>query len=589
MSVVTTLKYRNHTAEQFVESLTEGLQTFGANTVTANANSTVLTVSGNVFSSIRSGDILIVNSLPDEARAITNVSANGTQLTINAAMSVVLTAQSFKTRNAIAAYDSYYLFVGRSTPWPNGDSANNITSPIDSENSQYDYLDDVLTLRRITSDDLVFVVPKYDWSANSKYAMYDHRSNISAVLANTEFPFYVRTSGNEVFKCLYNGRVNALSGAANSTSEPTITGVSSPSDLITTSAETSSGADDSYYVWKYLYSISSEDANKFVTGNYMPVRSPIDTIDAVTGDVENTSTASYLTFNDARSTGNGAIYRIVVDAPGSGYDAASPPTVVIDGDGSGAIAAVDIAGGVIRDIHMVAYGENYSFATVLIGNGSSATATAIISPRNSFVNTSGRFYVSNHGIDNKDELYSKHVMLYVEFEGTANGYITTANEYRRIGILKNPVLSSGQVAAANLYDMTTTLTITTGDNFNKDEIVWQSSTGAYGVVVEQTAGTLKLVHVSRTAFSNTVADTTIIGVGNGNTDAVLAATGDIVPSSLPESFDDIVAPSSATATVSAVASPTIVPRTGEILYLNHISPVYRSNTQTEAIRTVLTF
>jgi len=585
-SVVTTLKYRSHNAKQFVESLTEGFRTYGTNTISASANSTVLSISGNVFSTMRVGDILLVNN---ESRLITNIASNGTSVTINSTFSTAISDALFKTREPLASFDTYYFLIGRSTPWPLGDST--ISTPVDSEESTNDYLDDALAIRRITEEDLIFVVPKVDWTANSKYSMFDHRTNIARLVGNTSYPFYVRNSTNDVFKCLYNGRTTSNDATiANSTAEPSISGVASPSDIITSAA-----GPNRYYLWKYLYTISSEDEEKFVTGNYMPVRDASDTLDASTGDVFNDSSARYITFNTARTTGNGGIYQIVVDTAGTGYSSAAPPSVVIDGDGTAAVATVEISGGSIIDIHMVSYGENYSFADVRIvtaqgGSGSGATASAIISPRNSFANTSGLHYFSNHAINNKSELHAKNVMLYVELEGSEGGLIVTGNEFRRIAILKNPLLVNGEVATANLYDMTTTLTIQSPHTFKKDEIVYQASTGAYGVVAEQGAGTLKLIHVSRAAFTaNDAVDPTIIGIGNGNTAAVELASGNVVPSALPESFVNIVAASGATGVVTAVSSPYIVPRTGEILYVQHLNPVFRANTQTEVIRTVLTF
>jgi len=54
-------------------------------------------------------------------------------------------------------------------------------------------------------------------------------------------------------------------------------------------------------------------------------------------------------------------------------------------------------------------------------------------------------------------------------------------------------------------------------------------------------------------------------------------------------FTNVIEPSGATAVVTDVAAPNIVPRTGEILYVNHVVPVIRANSQSEAIRTILTF
>lgn len=580
MSVVTTLKYKNHNALQFVESLSEGLRTYGANTISANANSTILTISGNVFSSMRAGDVLMIG---DESRTITDIAPSGQVVTINATFSTAITNQLFKTREALQSYDTYYLFVGRSTPWAEGDSAPN--TPIDSEETQLSYLSDALALRRITKDDLIFVIPRYKWTANSIYSMYDHRTDIAELVANKSAPLFVQTSSNDVFKCIYNGRTNSSSSTIKqSITEPTITGVISPSELVTSEA-----SNDGYYLWKYLYTLSTSDIERYQTGNYIPVRDPIDVIDPITGDVLDDASSSYKVFNDARSVANGGIYKVIVENNGSGYLTA--PDVVISGDGTGAVAVAQLTGTQITDIYMAAYGENYSYATVTItsDSGSGATATAIISPRNAFANTIGLHYISNHGINFKNELYARQLMLYVELEGSEGGLVTTANEYRRVGILKNPLLLNGEVATANLYDLTTTLNIKTQDRFLKDEIVYQPETGAHGVVVEQGPSTLRLNNVSFKKFSNSVANTTIIGVGNGNTESVRYLSGGLVPTALPEQLSTPIPASGATATIDIVTSPKIVPRSGEIFYTNHLPPVIRGETQTEVIRTVLTF
>lgn len=584
MPVVTTQKYHTHNAKQFVESLTEGFRTYGSNTISASANSKVLTISGNVFSTMRVGDILVVNN---ESRLITNLATNGTSVSVNAAFSTAITPQLFKTRDPLAAYDTYYVFIGRSTPWANSDVQPE--TPTDSvKEMAYDDLRDVLALQRITDNDLIYVVPRHTWANGAKYLMYDHRTSVDTILSNTTYFPYVLTSSNDVFKCVFNGRSSSNDASIPaSISEPTITGVASPSDIVTSAAE-----DEKFYRWKYLYTLSTEDIQKYLTGTYMPVHDVSDVLDPATGDVLPDLSAAYHVFNNARSTGNGAIYEVVVENGGANYNPDAPPSVIIEGDGAGALATAQLRGNSIISITMQSYGQNYSFANVSIvtsNSGSGASATAIISPRNTFANTSGLHYISNHAISNKDELYAKHVMLYVELAGTEGGNITVENEYRRIGILKNPLLVNGEVATANVYDMTTHLTVSTADTFNKDEIVYQPTTGAYGVVVEYAAPVLKLAHVSQIPFSADVPDTTIRGIGNGNTAAVVLASAGLVPSSLPEMFADVVQQSGAIATVSSVVAPVIAPLTGEILYVNNVNPVVRGNNQTEVIRTILTF
>lgn len=585
MPVVTTQKYHTHNAKQFVESLSEGFRTYGANTITANANSTVLTISGNVFNTMRVGDILMVNT---ESRLITNIAANGTSVTVNTAFSTALTPQLFKTREPLAAYDSYYLFIGRSTPWANADSQPE--TPADTvKETTYDYFRDALALRRITDQDLIYVVPRHTWANGSKYLMYDHRLTSNAILSNTTHFLYVLTSTNDVFKCIHNSRTSSNDATIPaSIEEPSLSDIPSPSSIVT-----SAGENDTEYQWKYMYSLSAEDIQKYLTADYMPVHDAPDVIDPVTGDIQASSSALYQAFNAARNASNGAIYAITVENGGANYNPANPPSVVIDGDGTGALASVELTGNVVTAIRMTAYGQNYSFANVAIttsNSGSGATATAILPPRNTYANSSGLYYVSNHNISNKDELYAKRVMLYVELADDEGGNITTVNEYRRIGILKNPLLQNGEVATANVYDLSTQLIISTSEEFHKDEIVFQPSTGAYGVVVEQATPVLKLVHVSTTPFTTSeAANTTIIGIGNGNTANILLLSDNGVPSALPEMFADIVEPSGASAIVSSVTAPQIVPLTGEVLYVNHTNPVVRGNNQSEVIRTILTF
>jgi hypothetical protein len=415
--------------------------------------------------------------------------------------------------------------------------------------------------------------------------MYDHRVDLSQCDGDTLPPFYILTGDKEVYKCVYNGRKTSNdTSIANSTTEPSTTGVERASDLI------SAGGDNgNNYLWKYLYSISAADELKYLTSSYMPVYDVSDTLDPATGDIQDDSLASFDVFDAARSSGNGAIYQITVDTGGSGYDPNGLPEISITGDGSGAIATAVVTGNVITAIRMTGYGENYSHAAVDITGGTSgsgATATAILSPRNTFQNTSGIFYRTNHGVSIKDELLATQLMLYVELEGDEDGKISTINQYRRIGILKNPLLASGELATANVYDGTTTLSITTGGSFNEDEIVYQPASNAYGVVVSQPTGQLKLTYISQTPFE---IGQSIVGIGNGNTDNIRQLSGNVVPSSLPDIFDNVVANSGTTATVTDVSYSSIQPFTGEILYVNHRVPVQRSNTQTEVIRTILNF
>lgn len=584
MPVLVSSKFHIHNAQQFVESLTEGLRDYGSTTITIANNSTTATVSSNVFSVTRAGDILMIG---DESRIITAVSINGLELTIDAPFSFAITTQSFKTRQSLQSHDTYYLFIGRSTPWPVSDLEPSLPADTAKQTS-YDYARDILALRKITANDLQYVVPRYNWTNGSRYTMYDHRIDLQECGNINTPPFYVMTSERDVFKCIYNGRTSAdPASIAVSTSEPTIAGVETVSELVSSDGE--SGND---YLWKYLYTISTSDADKYLTDTYMPVYDVSDTLDPTTGDIQNDNLPSFTVFDNARNTRNGAIYQIVIENGGDSYDPNHPPSVNIAGDGIAAAGVAEVTGNVVTAIRMTSPGHNYSFANIsfssITGNG--ASATAIISPRNAFVNTSGVYYRSNHGISVKHELNAKRLMLYAELEGSEGEKITTANEYRRVGILKNPLLINGEIATGDIYDMTTTLEVTTQGSFTPDEIVYQPGTGAYGVVVSHNTDSrlLKLTHVSTIPFQVSAIDQ-IRGIGNGDSSAIAAITEGVIFSALPEQFTDVVVASGTTATIGSIISPSVQSLTGHILYVNHRTPISRSDTQTEVVRTILTF
>jgi hypothetical protein len=115
------------------------------------------------------------------------------------------------------------------------------------------------------------MIPKVMWANNTVYDMYDHRDT-----SLYEKDFYVVTNpfGSEynVFKCLDNA------GGANSTVAPTRVGSNADLQAIIT-------GDD--YIWKYMYTISDADWNKFSTTAYVPVTANATVISAaIPGTIE---------------------------------------------------------------------------------------------------------------------------------------------------------------------------------------------------------------------------------------------------------------------------------------------------------------
>lgn len=493
-------------------------------------------------------------------------------------------AKQFVESFSEASKDNYYLFIGRPTPWATGDTSVDVPAPTDSTGcAAFRYWRDMIALVKIQPTDLSHAIYNHVWSSGTQYRMYDCSVPIDSLFDPTLPPFYVITSENQVFKCIYNG-VTDNSGItiSNSIVEPSITG---QTDI---TALTVADGSPNNYIWKYLYTIPAEDRLKFKTSTYVPVRAKDDTRDTA-GEVLDDSTPSYLVFNSARLLNNGAIYQIVVDTPGAGYTNI-PPEVQITGDGIGATATAIVNSGNVVNITMTSYGRDYSYATVsLVSYGAQpsvpAVARAIISPRNEFTNTTGTYYRTNHGIDIEHELGAKYVILSARLLNTGglgdDAVLPTSTTFRRVGIVRNPILyGTNQIANNDYYSMTTDLVISapTG-TFIPNELVYQQATNAYGVVVELKDDILRLCNVRGTFVSyENPENSTIIGIGNGNT-AV----------SLPEEFIPPVEASGTQAIITEVQSPDITPFSGDVLYINHRTPIVREQNYSEIVKIVLTF
>lgn len=186
---------------------------------------------------------------------------------------------------------NHYLFVGKPLPWraPEGQLDNvTITSsnadlypPMPQGTTFEDkrIWDEMLGLKRIGSNDVSLVIPRSDWRERTVYAIFDdsdpdlyrkptlndvQRVRNSTTQAELSDPalgyrkagnFYVLNSLNELFVCVWNND-NAVS-----TEEPQRLG--DPNNLIVL---------EDGYVWKYITSVTSSDAAKFLTDAWLPIR-----------------------------------------------------------------------------------------------------------------------------------------------------------------------------------------------------------------------------------------------------------------------------------------------------------------------------
>lgn len=121
---------------------------------------------------------------------------------------------------------------------------------------------------------------------------------------------------------------------------------------------------------------------------------------------------------------DGDISSIQVVSGGYGYTTA---TVKIEGEGTGATATANIIAGKISSINLLTRGSGYRKPIITItGDGKGATARGVVSP------------VGGHGKNAIKELYARNIMFYTELSSDKNQGLEIDNDFRQIGIIKDP-------------------------------------------------------------------------------------------------------------------------------------------------------
>jgi hypothetical protein len=132
----------------------------------------------------------------------------------------------------------------------------------------------------------------------------------------------------------------------------------------------------------------------------------------------------------------GSIYNIKIQSGGTNYSNAN---VTVSGDGVNFSGIVNLSNtNTVSSITITNPGQDFTFANVVItGSGSGATANAILSP------------FGGHGSNPVKELFADSVMLFSTINNEKNQGISVNNDYRQIGIIKDPKQYGNSKAFAN--------------------------------------------------------------------------------------------------------------------------------------------
>jgi hypothetical protein len=347
--------------------------------------------------------------------------------------------------------NNLYLFIGRSTVWPNELVPPTIT---DSPALDFDTWKSMIAMKRLISADMILATTKRNWQTGTIYDEYRHNyspSNPSYSGATNLYnaSFFVITDAFQVYKCISNNN----NGISTVKPEGTSTSIF--------------GTADGYF-WKYMYTVSSGNQAKFSSSGFIPV--------------EANSTVSAAAID-------GAIHTVRIINGGSGY--VSAPSVTITGDGVNASASATVTGGVVTAITMTNIGSGYRNATVSFSTGS-ATAEAIISP------------YGGHGADNFDELGAYRVIMNSKLEYDEEGKFPISNDYRNIGIISDPYNFGTTTVATNtvLNAMAGLDFSSVSGNFVVDELITGQTTGATARVVSWDSSTSELRFVKSSNENN---------------------------------------------------------------------------------------
>lgn len=378
--------------------------------------------------------------------------------------------------------DRYYLAIGRSEEWTDESIP---PTPYSDNDEVLNFLSSVQSMKLLS--EVSFVVPRYNWVSGNVYEEYDQQygsnTEVSPVAVNNSAsvknPFYVLTDDNNVFICLSQGKT--LSGSSKQS-------LFKPTD---TSGDPQTLADD--YVWAFLYNIGAREARQYLTSTYMPVERIIDELAGGPPD-EELSVSRLQQREIQEASVSGQITSIAIENAGTGYSSSS--LVTISGTPNGdttlteAHAYVKVSEGVITRVIMkedstdtnFSLGENYKNASVSISGGSGADLRAIISAD------------SGYGGDPRVTLNSSALMFHAQTTGRENEDFLVNNDFRQIGVIKNPnrdssnapgwvgdktATSSTLSALKKLYVNGSGLTTS---NITGDQIVTQPSPLAQAIV-----------------------------------------------------------------------------------------------------------
>lgn len=530
--------------------------------------------------------------------------------------------------------------------------------------------------KHVTANDVSHSIPTIEWANGTVFTSYD---DYDTTLDSKNY-YVVTTEGSDrhVWKCIDNN------GNTASNSQPLYTDVSSTLDEL----YIKSAADG--YQWRFMYTISSVQYDKFSSNNFIPVITHDNAVsNAVSGSIDRyivlnsgnnyneyatgqfspdgDSNTTFLKITGTGFSGNNDFYKncsvyitsgslageiqkiesyttntagkfLTFYSPFSGVPDTSnyfdiQPTLRIVGDGTNASARpiIDTSTNTIANVEVLSRGTGYTQTDLYIEANNMATANMA-----SFRSVKSPF--GGHGYDPVRELNSKYVTISTEFANSELGNIPTDNDFRTVGIIKDPLYANVQLTIDTPtadYSVGETATHPTGasgkvtfanstvirmtnvlGHFHPSSNITGSTTGATSNIVsilinsDDTRSNVNYFQQSY-KFEHTLVsgnplneDESVVqlALDNPRGRVLSSNTTHTVLTHVEGTFDttdtfivqgnnvgEAHLDSGETVRFKSVIKPDLVNGSGEILYIKNIDQVSRSNTTTETVKLTIEF
>ena len=486
--------------------------------------------------------------------------------------------------------------------------------PLDNQTEKYDVYDDIIAAKRITTDFARSVIRRFNWdtAANPVFDMWkpDYsttpgsggqigKASATGATNIADAKFYLINSQYEVFKCLFNGQNPANPGGQPVTNEPKTTpsaGQGTYANGIFTEDPAANG-----YIWKFMYTIPTDDVLRFLSTDFMPIVLPTDATRQAT---EALATAAPDSINV-----------VLVEDGGTGLTNGTYYAPIV-GDGTGGKVEITIAGGALSEVTVTDAGSGYTYASVplqdgLVNGDPGWTGSAIGLYTDAGLTTSATGAVpanatgalevvlppqGGHGANMEEELNAKRVMTNIRLTyAEGSGDFPVDNDFRRIGIIRDPYAAGGTTfaTAPTLSGVYAVKVNGATADFVADETISQTTASggtAYGTVVSWErdsgnagpggAGVLKYIQSpSLHTDAGVVREFENSGQAIAGTQSLASGTVDAT------SNDTLVGVTFA----SGLASPEIGNNSGEIIYVENRRLITRAADQIEDIKLVIEF